>query len=120
MFCLAFQGSSLINDSHWIGAPRWGALQVPFELVEMKYGYIAFGKMKPDVSIDNVNKMMEEVKKVAEKHEVKVKMYGFPYGVSENFVAIYASDKGLDTYQAFAMVADLPYSDTRTHQVVSP
>ena len=76
----------------------------------MKYGYIAFGKMKPELT----------VKTVAEKHEIQIKMYGFPYGVSENFVAVYASDKGLDNYQNFSMEADLPYTDTRTHQLTTP
>ena len=86
----------------------------------MKYGYIAFGKMKPESTVETVNEAMEKVKKVAEKHEIKIKMYGFPYGVSENFVAVYASDKGLDNYQNFSMEADLPYTDTRTHQLTTP
>lgn len=86
----------------------------------MKYGYIAFGKMTSDITVETVNKAMEEVKKVAEKYEIKIKMYGFPYGVSENFVVVYASDRGLDNYQSFTMEADLPYTDTRTHQVTSP
>lgn len=86
----------------------------------MKYGYIAFGKMKPDITIAGVNEAMEKVKKVAEKLEVKIKMYGFPYGTTENFVVVYASDKGLDNYQNFTMEADLPYTDTRTHQVTTP
>jgi hypothetical protein len=83
----------------------------------MKYGFIAFGKMKPEVTSGNVKKIMEEVSKVAEKYEVKVVMYGYPFGVSEDFSAIYSSDKGLDNYINFVVEADLPYTDTRTHQV---
>ena len=85
----------------------------------MTYGFIAFGKMNID-TMDKIKESMEEVKKVAEKHDVKLVIYGFPYGVSENFVAIYSSKKGLDNYQAFSMEADLPYSDTRTHQFTTP
>ena len=90
---------------------------------KMKFGYISFGKMKPDImggGPESINKAMAEVIKVAEKHGVKIKTYGYPYGVSENFVVVYASDKGLDNYQSFFMEADLPYTDARTHQVIKP
>ncbi len=42
----------------------------------MKYGLIAFGKMKPDImggGPESINKAMAEVKKVGEKHGVTVK-----------------------------------------------
>lgn len=89
----------------------------------MKYGYIAFGKMKSEImggGPESINKAMAEVIKVAEKHDVMVKTYGYPYGVSENFVVVYASDKGLDNYQSFFIEADLPYTDARIHQVIRP
>jgi hypothetical protein len=87
----------------------------------MKYGYIAFGKLKQDIFTgENINKAMDAVKKVAEKHEVKIKMYGYPYGVSENFVVVYASDKGLDDFQSFSSEANLQWTDVRTHQVLAP
>ncbi len=76
----------------------------------MKYGYIAFGKLKQDMFTgENINKAMDAVKKVAEKHKVKIKMYGYPYGVSENFVVVYASDKGLDDFQSFSSEARARY-----------
>jgi len=89
----------------------------------MKYGYISFGKLKPDITVggpERINKAMAELIKVAEKHEMKVKTYGYPYGVSENFVVVYASEKGLDNFNSLLMEADLPYTDARTHQVISP
>ncbi len=89
----------------------------------MKYGYIAFGKLKPDLmggGPESINTAMDAVKKVAEKHEVKIKMYGYPYGVSENFVVVYASDKGIDDFQSFSSEANLQWTDVRTHQVIAP
>ena len=93
------------------------------EMKKMKYGYIAFGKLKPDImggGPESINKAMTELIKIAEKHEMMVKTYGYPFGVSENFVVVYASEKGLDNYNSFMGEADLPYTDSRTHQVISP
>jgi hypothetical protein len=89
----------------------------------MKYGYIAFGKLKPDImggGPESINKAMAELIKVAEKHDVMVKTYGYPFGVSENFVVVYASEKDLGNYNSFMGEADLPYTDARTHQVITP
>ena len=89
----------------------------------MKYGYIAFGKLKPDImggGPESINKAMAELIKVAEKHDVMVKTYGYPFGVSENFVVVYASEKDLGNYNNFMGEADLPYTDARTHQVITP
>ncbi len=89
----------------------------------MKYGYISFGKLKPDImggGPESINKAMAALIKIAEKHEMIVKTYGYPFGVSENFVVVYASEKGLDNFNSLLIEADLPYTDARTHQVIKP
>ena len=83
----------------------------------MKYGFAAFGKMREGLTRENMIERMEEARKVAEKYEIKLHMYGFPFGTSENFYAMYSSDKGLDNYINFVVEAELPYTDTRTHQI---
>ncbi len=86
----------------------------------MKYGFIAYGNLKPELSkrpMNLVHVIMKDVEKVAKKHEIEVKMYGVPYGVSEDFVVVYESDKGLVNYYNFSLEADLPYTNTRTNQV---
>ena len=86
----------------------------------MKHGFIAYGILKPEFNkkpLKEIHKVMDEVKKVAVKHEIEVKMYGIPYGVSEDFVVVYESLKGLVNYYNFGTEADLPYTNTRTNQV---
>lgn len=86
----------------------------------MRYGFIAYGNLKPVYQkkpFEEIHNIMNEVKKVAKKHEINVLMYGIPYGVSEDFVVIYESDKGLVNYYNFGLEADLPYTNTRTNQV---
>ena len=86
----------------------------------MKHGFIAYGILKPEFNkkpLKEIHKVMDEVKKVAVKHEIEVKMYGIPYGVSEDFVVVYESLMGLVNYYNFGTEADLPYTNTRTNQV---
>ena len=86
----------------------------------MRHGFIVYGNLKPEFNkkpLYEIHKVMDEVKKVAEKHEIEIKMYGLPYGVSEDFVVVYESEKGLVNYHKFGTEADLPYTNTRTNQV---
>lgn len=86
----------------------------------MKHGFIVYGNLKPEFNqkpLDEIHQVMKEVKKVAEKHEIEIKMYGLPYGVSEDFVVVYESEKGFANYYNFGTEADLPYTNTRTNQV---
>lgn len=86
----------------------------------MRHGFIVYGNLKPEFNkkpLYEIHKVMDEVKKVAEKHEIEIKMYGLPYGVSEDFVVVYESEKGLVNYYNFGTEADLPYTNTRTNQV---
>ena len=90
------------------------------QIIPMKYGFIAYGNLKTEFSkktMKVVDVVMKEVEKVAKKHDIEVKMYGVPYGVSEDFVVVYESDKGLVNYYNFSLEADLPYTNTRTNQV---
>jgi len=51
---------------------------------------------------------------------LKVLMWGAPYGVSENNVVVYESEKGIENYFNFGQAVDLPYTDTRTTIVTLP
>jgi cell fate regulator YaaT (PSP1 superfamily) len=87
----------------------------------MKYGYIAYGNMNPELlqaSTEERKKEMDRVKEEAEKHGFKMKYWGHPYGVSENIVVVFKSEKGLDDY--FKMNINFPYTGTRTNLVIIP
>ena len=86
----------------------------------MKFGYIAYGKMNPELrgSPEDRKKEMDRVKTEAEKHGFEKKYWGHPYGVSENIVAVFKSEKTLDAY--FGMNIGLPFTDTRTNIIVIP
>jgi len=87
----------------------------------MKFGYIAYGKMNPEflqASPEERKKEMDRVKEEAEKHGFKMMYWGHPYGVSENIVVVYKSEKTLDAYTS--MNIGTPYTDTRTNLVVIP
>ena len=86
----------------------------------MRYGFIAYGNLKPEYNkkpLTEIHEVMKIVREIADKHDIEIKMYGVPYGVSENFVVIYESDKGLVNYYNFGTEANLPYTNTRTNQV---
>ena len=85
----------------------------------MKYGYIVYGVLKPDWGAgEDLKKEMERVKGEAEKKGFKMKYWGHPYGVSENIVVVYKSEKGLDAY--FSMGVTNPWTAARTNQVIIP
>ena len=86
----------------------------------MKYGFIAYGNLKSEFNkkpLDEIHTVMKDVEKIAKKHDIEIKMYGIPYGVSEDFVVVYESDKGLVNYYNFGLEAILPYTNIRTNQV---
>ena len=88
---------------------------------DMKFGYIAYGKMNPEflqISPEDRKKKMEKLKEEAEKKGFKMMYWGHPYGVSENIVVVFKSEKTLDAY--FGMGVSFPYTDTRTDLVVIP
>ena len=87
----------------------------------MKYGYIVYGNLNPEWLQDptkDLKKEMERVKEEAEKKGFHMKYWGHPYGVSENIVVVYKSEKGLDEY--FNMGINNPYTGARTDIVSIP
>jgi len=46
--------------------------------------------------------------------------WGHPFGVSENMVCVFKSEKGLDAFFEFLTTVDLPYTDSRTNMVAIP
>jgi len=86
----------------------------------MKYGYIVYGNLNPEwlSSTADLKKEMERVKGEAEKKGFTMKYWGHPYGVSENIVVVYKSEKALDEY--FGMGVDTPWSGARTDLVIIP
>ena len=69
---------------------------------------------------ESIRKEEARIKKEAEKHGLKVLMWGAPYGLSENNVVVYESEKGVENYFNFQMAVNLPYTDSRTIMVVRP
>ena len=85
----------------------------------MKYGYIIYGNLKPEWGPDEeLKKEMERVKAEAEKKGFTMKYWGHPFGVSEDIVVVYKSEKGLDEY--FGLSQDAPFTGSRTNLVVIP
>jgi hypothetical protein len=86
----------------------------------MKFGYIAYGKMGPELggSPEERKREMDRVKAEAEKHGFELMYWGHPYGLSENIVAVFKSEKTLDAYHS--MNIGMPFIDTRTNIVVIP
>ena len=87
----------------------------------MKFGYIVYGTMKPEwlsASVEERKKEMNRVKEEAEKGGFKMMYWGHPYGVSENIVVVYKSEKTLDAY--FNLSLNNPFTGTRTNLVVIP
>ncbi len=85
----------------------------------MKFGYIVYRNLKPEWgSGEDLGKEMERVKEDAEKHGFKMKYWGHPYGVSEEIVVVYKSEKGLDAY--FDWDKNYPFTGSRTNLVIIP
>jgi hypothetical protein len=86
----------------------------------MKHGFIAYGTIKPEwlPLTDKFMKEMERVKEDAAKKGFKMLYWGHPYGVTENVVVVYESDKGLADYHSLNL--NNPYTGTRTNLVVIP
>jgi len=89
----------------------------------MEHGFIVYGRLKRGLSersLEEIHRVMEGVKKAAQEYGIRVVMYGFPYGVAEDFVVVYESEKGLVNFYNFAINTDLPYESPRTNQVAIP
>ena len=86
----------------------------------MKYGYIEYGNLKPEwmPPTEGLKKEMARVKEDAEKKGFTMKYWGHPYGVTENIVVVYKSEKGLDEY--FGLGLNAPFTGSRTNLVTIP
>ncbi len=87
----------------------------------MTYGYIVYGYMKPEweaAAGEDLKKEMERVKEEAKKKGFHMKYWGHPYGVSENIVVVYKSEKGLDEFSKMGI--NTPGTGARTDIVLIP
>ena len=82
----------------------------------MKYGYIAYGNMKPEWlnKMDELPAEMDRFKEHAEKHGFHMKYWGHPFGVSENIVVVFKSEKDLGGLMKMNQATTLPYYGART------
>jgi len=78
--------------------------------------------MKPNLNPEALPKEFAKLKEEAAKHGFTQQFWGHPFGVSENIVIVYESEKGVDQYTNFlvALWEELPYTDPRTHIVTIP
>ncbi|HUV53808.1 MAG TPA: hypothetical protein VMW03_01240 [Candidatus Krumholzibacteriaceae bacterium] len=89
----------------------------------MRHGFIAYGKAKPDLFRISGEELAEEMGRLAEKVErfdLTLHMWGFPYGVDDDLVVVYESEKGLENYMNYEIGTELPYTNTRTTIVAIP
>ena len=82
----------------------------------MKYAYISYANLNPEWfdKMDELPAEMDRFKEHAEKHGFKLKYWGHPYGVSENMVVVFNSEKDLGEWQKMNMAYTTPYSGDRT------
>lgn len=82
----------------------------------MHYGYISYAYMKPEVMTDRdaMDKEMARVKEHAEKHGFHMKYWGHPFGVAENIIVVFKSEKALGDFMKMNQATTLPYDGQRT------
>lgn len=84
--------------------------------LEIKY-YITYGKWKPDLSDpDKMKEAAEEWKKVVEKNDMKLILWGAPFGVSEDSIFVYKGTA--ENYLSLVTSGKQPYNDDRTIMVM--
>ena len=88
----------------------------------MKYGYVSYAYMKTDVMTDRdaMDKEMARVKEHAENHGFHMKYWGHPFGVAENIMVVFKSEKALGEFMAMNQATDLPYNGQRTILAARP
>jgi hypothetical protein len=89
------------------------------ETVKLKYNYITYATMGSEYSaglgMDKLRAKMDEYKAHAEKHGFEMTYWGHPYGVSEDILMIFNSEKALGDWQKMNMAfGDLSISGQRT------
>ena len=71
-----------------------------------KYKYICFCELSPKgnaLSPEKWKEFFEKEDKLAEKHGVKIVFRGTPFGVSEDYVTVYKTDKNIDELMQMIM-----------------
>ncbi len=95
----------------------------PSERSRLRHGFIAYGKAKPDLFTMSSEDLAEEMGRLSEKaarFDLTLHMWGFPYGVDDDLVVVYESEKGLENYMNYEIESELPYTNTRTTIVAIP
>lgn len=90
----------------------------------MKYTYICYMKSKGEhYSEEESSRWRKEHDATCKEHNVKPHTFGVAYGVMEEYVGVYETDRALDEWQKFrnSLVAIKPQwiSYTRTNQVLN-
>ena len=89
----------------------------------MRYGFVAYAKAKPhlfEMGNEEIGEEMGKLAVMAKEYDIVMHMWGFPYGVDDDLLVVYESQKGLENYMNFEIATDLPYSNTRTTIVAIP
>ena len=88
----------------------------------MQYGYVTYALMKPELMGDRdaLEKEMDIHKEAAEKHGFHMKYWGHPYGVAENIIVVFKSEKGLGEFQKMNQATNRPYTGDRTILATRP
>lgn len=87
----------------------------------MKFAYITYAKWTLDfrsLTPEGRKEKFKRIKEEAEKHGFKMLFWGHPFGVSENIVVVYESEKGIEDYAN--MVVQPPLTEARTNIVIIP
>ena len=87
---------------------------------------MVFGKMKADIyqltesTAEEMNKASKKLKEMAEKHGLKVLLWGHPLGMYDELVVVFDVGESIDSYLKFVEenIATLPFTNMRTHPIV--
>jgi len=99
------------------------------EVDDVKVKYVmVFGKIKADLyratesTIDEMNKAYRKLGETAEKHGLKLLLWGFPLGMYDESVVVFDVGGSMDNYLRFfeKNFAILPFTNIRTHPIVMP
>ncbi len=88
----------------------------------MKYKYISYCKGTSEfweLTEKERTKEFNRIKRKSEKYGLKMILKGEPYGVSEDIILAFESEKGLDVFNKFQNETYQPFESGRTIVVVA-
>ena len=88
---------------------------------QIKYGYVSYCKGTSKfwgLTEQERVKELDRIKREAEKYGLKMVLRGEPYGVSEDILPVFESEKGLDIFNKFQNETYQPFESGRTILVV--